>query len=55
MLPKYERIRFEKSLISLAGKPLAGFVCPGYPLLDATLDLINRAASRPAETRSDPG
>jgi len=26
--------------LSLPGKPLAGFVCPGYPLLDATLDLI---------------
>ena len=40
VLSKYERITFEKSLISLPGKPLAGFVCPGYPLLDATVDLI---------------
>ena len=40
VLSRYERITFEKSLISLPGKPLAGFVCPGYPLLDATLDLI---------------
>ena len=40
VLPKYERITFEKELISVAGKPLAAFVCPGHPLLDATIDLI---------------
>lgn len=36
----YERITFEKGRISLPGKPLAAFVCPGHPLLDATIDLI---------------
>ncbi len=40
VLPRYERITFEKDLISVAGKPLAAFVCPGHPLLDATLDLV---------------
>jgi hypothetical protein len=40
VLPRYERIVFEKSLIALQGQPLAAFVCPGHPLLDATLDLI---------------
>ena len=40
VLPRYERITFEKDLISIPGKPLAAFVCPGHPLLDATLDLI---------------
>src|SRR5436853_7909377 len=40
VLPRYERITFEKSLISLPGKPLAAFVCPGHPLLDATIDLV---------------
>jgi superfamily II DNA or RNA helicase len=39
VLPRYERIVFEKSLISPQGQPLAAFVCPGHPLLDATLDL----------------
>jgi len=34
------RITFEKTLISIPGKPLAAFVCPGHPLLDATIDLI---------------
>ena len=39
VLPRYERIAFEKSLISPQGEPLAAFICPGHPLLDATLDL----------------
>ncbi|MGH7496854.1 MAG: protein NO VEIN domain-containing protein, partial [bacterium] len=37
---RYERITFERNLISIPGKPLAAFVCPGRPLLDATIDLI---------------
>lgn len=40
ILRHYERIVFEKDLINIAGKPLATFVCPGHPLLDATLDLV---------------
>jgi SNF2 family DNA or RNA helicase len=40
VLQRYERITFEKDLISQAGKPLAAFVCPGHPLLDSTLDLV---------------
>jgi len=40
VLQRYERITFDKSLISIPGKTLAAFVCPGHPLLDATLDLI---------------
>lgn len=39
VLPRYERIVCEKSLIAPQGQPLAAFVCPGHPLLDATLDL----------------
>lgn len=39
ILRRYERICFDKRLISVPGKPLADFVCPGHPLLDATLDL----------------
>jgi len=39
VLPRYERIAFEKPLIAPQGQPLAAFVCPGHPLLDATLDL----------------
>ncbi len=39
VLPRYERIAFEKILISPQGQPLAAFVCPGHPLLDAVIDL----------------
>jgi SNF2 family DNA or RNA helicase len=39
VLPRYERIAFEKSLIAPQGEPLAAFVCPGHPLLDAVIDL----------------
>jgi len=40
VLARYERITFEKELKAVPGKPLASFVCPGHPLLDATTDLI---------------
>ncbi|MBC7252726.1 MAG: DUF3883 domain-containing protein [Actinobacteria bacterium] len=40
VLPRYERITFEKELIGVEGKPPAAFVCPGHPLLEATLDLV---------------
>lgn len=39
VLQRYERIAFEKKLLSPAGQPLAAFVCPGHPLLDAVVDL----------------
>src|SRR5208282_5998777 len=32
ILPRYERITFEKTLITVPGKPLAAFVCPGHLL-----------------------
>ncbi len=39
LLARYERIAFEKELIAPPGQPLAAFVCPGHPLLDAVIDL----------------
>ena len=39
VLPRYERITFEKSLVAPQGQPLAAFVCPGHPLLDSVIDL----------------
>ena len=39
VLPRYERIAFEKPLVAPPGKPPAAFVCPGHPLLDAVIDL----------------
>ncbi|GAF80255.1 unnamed protein product, partial [marine sediment metagenome] len=39
VLQRYERVVFEKDLIAPQGQPPAAFICPGHPLLDATLDL----------------
>lgn len=39
VLPRYERITFEKERVALPGCPMAAFVCPGHPLLDAVIDL----------------
>ena len=39
VLQRYERITFEKSLMAPPGQLPAAFVCPGHPLLDATIDL----------------
>ncbi|WJI23192.1 DUF3883 domain-containing protein [Thermosynechococcus sp. B0] len=40
-IPKqYERVCFEKSLMSVCGKPLAELISPSHPLLSATIDLI---------------
>jgi SNF2 family DNA or RNA helicase len=39
VVPRYERIAFEKALVAPQGQPPAAFVCPGHPLLDATIDL----------------
>ena len=36
---RYERIAFEKNRVAVQGQALAAFVCPGHPLLDATIDL----------------
>ncbi|WP_434480126.1 helicase-related protein [Gemmatimonas sp.] len=40
VLPRYERITFDKALVTLDGKPPATFVSPGHPLLDAVSDLV---------------
>ena len=55
VLPRYERIAFEKSLVAPQGQPLAAFVCPGHPLLDSVLDLTLERNRRPAQTRRGPG
>ncbi|MBN1963746.1 MAG: hypothetical protein JW910_03810, partial [Anaerolineae bacterium] len=40
VLKQYERICFEKDLISVPGQPLAQFICPGHPLLDTIIDMM---------------
>src|SRR5579884_3391404 len=39
VLPRYERVAFEKALVAPQGQPLAAFVCPGHPLLNAVIDI----------------
>ena len=36
--PRYERICFEKERIDRP--PVAAYICPGHPLLDATMDVV---------------
>jgi hypothetical protein len=40
VLPKYERVTFDKTLVRPEGKPKADLLAPGHPLLDAVTDLI---------------
>jgi superfamily II DNA or RNA helicase len=40
VLKRYERVTFEKDLITLPGKPLAELLSPGHPLLGSLIDLI---------------
>jgi SNF2 family DNA or RNA helicase len=39
VLQRYERIAFDKTLVSPQGETLAAFVCPGHPLLESVIDL----------------
>ena len=40
VVSEYERVTFEKSLMAPPSGTPAVFLCPGHPLLDATIDLI---------------
>jgi superfamily II DNA or RNA helicase len=40
VLHTYERVTFERELTRLPGKPRAGLLAPGHPLLDAVTDLV---------------
>ena len=61
VLPKYERIAFEKNLVAPQGEALAAFICPGHPLLGchhrsdtgASRDLLRRGTVLVDER--DPG
>lgn len=39
VLQRYERVCFDKSGCNLPGLPPAELICPGHPLLEATIDL----------------
>lgn len=36
---RYERVTFKKESVQLAGHPIAEFIAPGHPLMDAVVDL----------------
>ena len=40
VLDRYERICFDKAYMHVPGKPEAALVCPGHPLLQAVIDLV---------------
>ena len=40
VLPRYERVCFEKDNCNIPGLVSASLICPGHPLLDAITDLI---------------
>jgi len=40
LLPRYQRIVFDKHLISTPGYPAAEYLTPGHPLLGATINVI---------------
>lgn len=57
VLTRYERVTFEKELISQQGKATAAFICPGHPLLNAVLDVVleqNRPMLRRGAILIDP-
>ena len=40
VLEKYDRICFDKELVSVPGTPMADFICPGHPLLDTIIHSV---------------
>ena len=45
VLQKYERICFDKDICNIQGQAPADLICPGHPLLEATLDLVRERNS----------
>jgi SNF2 family DNA or RNA helicase len=39
VMPRYERIAFEKALVAPQGLAPAAFLCPGHPLLNCVIDI----------------
>jgi hypothetical protein len=40
LLRRYERVTFDRGLVTLGRHPLAQYLAPGHPLLDVTIDLV---------------
>jgi len=57
VVSKYERICFDRHLVRIYGKPMAGLVHPGHPLMASVTDLIleaNRDKLRQGAVMIDP-
>ena len=57
VLPRYQRVTFEKNLIRADSKPLAELIAPGHPLLEAVLDITlerNQTLLRQGAVLIDP-
>jgi superfamily II DNA or RNA helicase len=39
VLKRYDRVTFERHLVTVAGRPMAELIAPGHPLFNAVLDL----------------
>ena len=40
VLQRYERVCFDSEYLTIPGQPLASLLCPGHPLMEATIDLV---------------
>ncbi len=40
VMPRYERVCFDKTFQNVPGQAVASLICPGHPLLEAVIDLI---------------
>ena len=45
VLNRYERVCFDKRFCTVPGAPQAALICPGHPLLEATIDLIRERSA----------
>jgi hypothetical protein len=61
VLKKYDRVCFDKALMTTTGLRDADFICPGHPLLDTIIDLISEKYNHALRSgsvlvdKSDPG
>jgi SNF2 family DNA or RNA helicase len=45
VLQRYERVCFDKEFCNIPGQAPAALICPGHPLLEATIDLVRERNS----------
>src|SRR5262249_17451707 len=55
VLPRYERVCFDKPKLRVAGKPPAELIAPGHPLLDAVVRTVQRRYGSRLAQGAGPG